>query len=96
MGEPVPPIPAGGEEPLPAEVQRYIDVVYGPRGHDRADWAHRTARVLLAGGQPAEAMPRDQYGNTPSRVAALRRAVTRAADAPLSIADTAGRDARHA
>lgn len=84
LGSPIPT--GGGEEPLPAEVQRYLDTVYGPRPNDRADWAHRTARILLAGGEPTEPMPRDQYGVTPSRVDALRQVV----------ASATGRDGRHA
>lgn len=64
---------------LPAEVERYIRVVYGPADdNDRADWARRTADALLAGREPDEPMPRARTrGVSDGRIAGLRAVVAR-------------------
>lgn len=67
-------------EPLPEQVQRYLRTVYGnPGDGDRADWAWRTARLLLAGWEPTEPLPRATRSVAASRLEGMRRAVAAAA-----------------
>jgi hypothetical protein len=63
------------DEPLPERVERYIHTIYGPPGGDRADWARRAARLLLAGWEPAESLPRASHRIAADRLAGLRRVV---------------------